>query len=69
MQNQDATQENIDVKNLCSRKLWELININSPSRVKSYQFKLIENELVARRHYLQELETLKSESYLPISHH
>lgn len=46
----------IDVKNLCSRKLWELLK-NAEWQSASEKF-AIEQELSGRRHYIDELETL-----------
>ena len=46
----------IDVKNLCSRKLWELLK-NAEWQSVSEKF-AIEQELSGRRHYIDELETL-----------
>ena len=44
-------QTEINVKNLCSRKLWELL--------KNAEWQTaIEQELSGRRHYLEELQTL-----------
>lgn len=47
--------QTIDVKNLCSRKLWELV---AHREVSSQEMLAIASELQLRRHYLQELETL-----------
>lgn len=46
---------NIDVKNLCSRKLWELA---SSHQVDADNMRTIASELQLRRHYLHELERL-----------
>jgi hypothetical protein len=43
----------IDVKNLCSRKLWE---IAVDQRVADAELAAITSELQLRRHYLAELE-------------
>jgi len=45
----------VDVKNLCSRKLWELAESRS---VDSGALYAIAEELQLRRHYLSELEQL-----------
>jgi hypothetical protein len=45
----------VDVKNLCSRKLWELAESRS---VDSRALYAIAEELQLRRHYLNELEQL-----------
>ncbi|MDX1505521.1 MAG: hypothetical protein R3221_07375 [Spongiibacter sp.] len=46
----------INVKNLCSRKLWEILK-NAEWQNSSQRF-AIEQELSGRRHYLEELEGL-----------
>lgn len=43
----------INVKNLCSRKLWELAATRA---VEGDQLREVAHELQLRRHYLQELE-------------
>lgn len=48
-------QTTIDVKNLCSRKLWELA---AGRQVADTELAAIANELQLRRHYLVELENL-----------
>ena len=47
----------LDVKNLCSRKLWELA---SSDEIDAEAMRSIASELQQRRHYLQELESLLS---------
>jgi len=47
--------QNLDVKNLCSRKLWELA---ASSEVDAQELRAIASELQLRRHYLNELENL-----------
>jgi len=48
----------INVKNLCSRKLWELIS--SPRNgLPVNQKSACEKELMARNHYLSELQQLQ----------
>jgi len=51
----------IDVKNLCSRKLWELA---ASRTVDAEELRAITGELQLRRHYLVELERI-----LPRSRH
>ena len=52
------TIPNINVKNLCSRKLWELIS--SPSNgLPVPQKSACKQELIARNHYLPELKQLQ----------
>ena len=45
----------LDVKNLCSRKLWELA---STAEIDAEEMRTIASELQLRRHYLHELEQL-----------
>lgn len=49
------TEHSIDVKNLCSRKLWELA---SSQTIDADEMRSIASELQLRRHYLNELENL-----------
>ncbi len=49
------SETTLDVKNLCSRKLWELA---SSDEVDADAMRSIATELQQRRHYLQELEHL-----------
>lgn len=49
------SEANLDVKNLCSRKLWELV---SSEEIDADALRSIANELQQRRHYLHELENL-----------
>lgn len=52
------TRTNINVKNLCSRKLWELIS--SPrNSVPVNQQSACKQELIARNHYRHELQQLQ----------
>ena len=46
----------IDVKNLCSRKLWELLRDHHTA---GQARPAIEAELLARRHYVSELQQFK----------
>lgn len=48
-------EQNLDVKNLCSRKLWELAASN---QIDTHELRAIAGELQLRRHYLNELESL-----------
>lgn len=52
--NHQATH--LNVKNLCSRKLWELASTRA---VDDDQLRAVARELQLRRHYLQELESLR----------
>lgn len=45
----------LDVKNLCSRKLWELV---SSDDLDADEMRSVASELQLRRHYLHELENL-----------
>jgi hypothetical protein len=49
------TETSIDVKNLCSRKLWELASSHD---IDADEMRSIASELQLRRHYLHELESL-----------
>lgn len=49
------SEATLDVKNLCSRKLWELA---SSDQIDADAMRTIASELQQRRHYLQELENL-----------
>ncbi|HEY3699226.1 MAG TPA: hypothetical protein VGK97_07835 [Spongiibacteraceae bacterium] len=48
-------EANLDVKNLCSRKLWELA---TSTELDADEMRTIACELQLRRHYLHELEQL-----------
>jgi hypothetical protein len=50
MKQEEATA--LDVKNLCSRKLWELAASNE---IDAEELRAIASELQLRRHYLNEL--------------
>jgi hypothetical protein len=53
-----STRRHIDVKNLCSRKLYELY---ASRTVDAASLDAIIDELQTRRHYLTELERLQSQ--------
>ena len=53
--------QQIDVKNLCSRKLYELC---ATSAVGNAELDAIIDELQLRRHYLTELEQLQLKQYV-----
>lgn len=55
-----------DVKNLCSRKLWELLL--EQHRSSCQQVQLLEQELLQRRHYVNELLALKRNSPTHVTH-
>lgn len=48
----------IDVKNLCSRKLWEILLAKQNQQLSYQQRTHVEQELITRQHYLQELANL-----------
>ena len=50
---------NIDVKNLCSRKLFELLSIRADRPLSLQQQYYVEQELLSRRHYIRELDQLR----------
>ena len=52
------TEATIDVKNLCSRKLWELASSHA---IDANEMRSIASELQLRRHYLNELERLMTQ--------
>jgi hypothetical protein len=47
-----------DVKNLSSRKLWELLSTDECTGLSYQQQQLATRELLVRQHYLAQLETL-----------
>lgn len=49
----------IDVKNLCSRKLFEMLAIEDELGLSRQQLRKVEAELVQRQHYLNELGKLR----------
>lgn len=55
----NETDARYDVRNLCSRKLFELLAAESSLALSQQQLKSIEQELVARQHYLDELRKLR----------
>lgn len=56
-------ENNLDVKSLCSRKLWEMLALEG-QHADNYQQQIqITQELVTRRHYLREIE-----QYMPVLH-
>ncbi|MEH6558558.1 MAG: hypothetical protein V7459_09410 [Oceanicoccus sp.] len=49
-------ENSLDVKNLCSRKLWEILAL-SEHQADNYPQRLqITQELVTRKHYLREIK-------------
>jgi hypothetical protein len=55
------TDRNIDVTNLCSRKLWEILTVDQLQTLSYQQKHQIEQELITRQHYLQELAKLRQQ--------
>ena len=55
-QNAIDNPNSIDVKNLCSRKLWEILTCIDATALSAQQKNSIEAELRERRHYLPELQ-------------
>lgn len=53
------THQSLDVKNLCSRKLFEILS-SGGARLSGQQRHTVERELVARRHYLQEIQRMRA---------
>lgn len=49
----------LDVKNLCSRKLWELASSHT---IDAEEMRSIASELQLRRHYLNQLENLEPQA-------
>ncbi len=56
-------QSTIDVKNLCSRKLWELLATEYPTPLNKQETTHIEQELIARQHYMKELNKWRQQSH------
>lgn len=54
------THNRIDLDNLCSRKLWEILTINQ--RLDRLEQESIEQELLTRRHYIPELKNWRQQS-------
>tara|TARA_B110000444_G_scaffold259326_1_gene302709 strand:- start:9 stop:191 length:183 start_codon:yes stop_codon:yes gene_type:complete len=53
-----AESQNFNAKELCSRKLWEIVTNTELEMTSSDELKDSLNELALRRHYLKELEQL-----------
>ena len=52
------TVNNFKASELCSSKLWEVVNSHQQDSDATTELKAAIAELAARRHYLQELEAL-----------
>ncbi len=50
--------QQFDARELCSRKLWQLVNTRTDGAVSDTEVKQAVAELAARRHYLEELKQL-----------
>ena len=55
------TEQHIDINNLCSRKLWEILTLNVP--IHNQQKTHIVQELITRRHYTTELENWRQQAH------
>ena len=49
----------IDVKNLCSRKLFELLSVEEEGALSQQQQQSVEQELILRQHYQAALRKLR----------
>ena len=55
----NTNNTDINVKNLCSRKLWQLLNDKT---IASPQLDACEMELLTRQHYLYEMRNLRKQN-------
>lgn len=53
----NCTDNTLDVSNLSSRKLWELLTMDVEQLLSPQQKYYVEQELRVRKHYLCELQT------------
>ena len=60
---QGQADDPLDVKNLCSRKLMELLTTHYPKPLNPVQKQSVLQELLMRRHYLAELEKFDLHSH------
>lgn len=51
----------LDVKNLCSRKLWEILQSEQSQPLDLEQKNTVIKELIMRRHYIKELAKLNQQ--------
>ena len=58
MRIENNLNNSIEIKGLCSRKLWELLTAEDVSEKNTQTMDSITNELLERKHYLLELERL-----------
>jgi hypothetical protein len=47
-----------DARELCSRKLWQLVNTPTPKEIGENELQEAIAELASRRHYMQELQRI-----------
>ncbi len=57
------TENTIDVKNLCSSKLLELLRVELPEHLAREHKALVAKELQMRQHYLPELEAWRQQRH------
>ncbi len=55
------SETKIDINNLCSRKLWEILTISQ--RLDQLEQQSIEQELLTRRHYIPELSDWRQQAH------
>ncbi len=56
----------IDIDNLCSRKIWELLANNNITTISHNEKKVLEQTLISRNHYLNELYQRRRKALPPI---
>ncbi len=54
-----SKHQTLDVKNLCSRKLFELLAAGEDPNLTRQQQHTVEQELLERHHYVRELQHLR----------
>jgi hypothetical protein len=64
----DKHSANLNVKNLCSRKLWELLTEKEQPTLARHK-QACHQELLFRRHYLPELHQLQGQNPRPLDLH
>ena len=57
----ETNHSTMNVNNLCSSKLWELLSRTSRSDISPLDRLRVERELIKRRHYLEELSRLRDQ--------
>jgi hypothetical protein len=53
----------INVKNLCSRKLWELLAKDPSKKLNQQEKNHIHQELLSRQHYLKEINSWLTQNH------